>query len=117
MKLAAAPIALLGLILSLCGPSPRAAEPHTGHTFRLSEGETRPAATLADAHWLVGSWTGTAFGQQFDETWNPPSAGTMVGTFKLYDDSGVSLYEILFLNEEEGTLSLKVKHFNADFSA
>ena len=38
-------------------------------------------------------------------------------TFKLYGDDGVSMYEILFLNEEEGTLSLKVKHFNADFTA
>ena len=94
-----------------------AAEPRTEHTYQLSPGESRPAATLEDASWLVGSWTGTAFGKQFEETWNPPSAGTMVGVFKLYDDSGVSMYEILFLNEEEGTLSLKVKHFNADFSA
>lgn len=114
---AAVPIVLVGLSLSLCRPLLRAAEPHTEHTLRLSEGEARPAATLADAHWLVGDWAGTAFGKQFDETWNPPSAGTMVGTFKLFDDSGVSMYEILFLNEEEGTLSLKVKHFNADFSA
>ncbi len=94
-----------------------AAEPRTENTFKLSPGEARPAATLADAQWLVGNWTGTAFGKRFEEVWNPPSAGTMVGMFKLYDDSGVAMYEILWLTEEEGTLSLKVKHFNADFSA
>ena len=94
-----------------------AAEPRTDHTWQLSEGEARPAATIEDAAMLVGSWTGTAFGQRFEETWNPPSAGTMVGMFKLIGDEGVSFYELMLLTEEEGTLFLKVKHFNADFTA
>ena len=94
-----------------------AAEPRTENTFKLSEGEARPAATLADASWLAGTWTGTAFGKQFEETWNPPSAGSMVGLFKLYDDEGVSFYELMLLTVDEGTLSLRVKHFNADFTA
>ena len=93
------------------------AEPRTEHTFGLEPGETRPAATLADAGWLVGSWTGTAFGQKFEEVWNPPSAGSMIGLFKLFTDDGVSFYELLELRVEDGTLSLKVKHFNADFTA
>jgi len=93
------------------------AEPRTEHTYSLEPGETRPVATLADASWLVGSWTGTAFGQQFEEVWNPPSAGSMIGLFKLYGDDGVSFYELLELRVSDGTLSLKVKHFNADFTA
>jgi len=94
-----------------------AAEPKTEHTFQLAKGEERPAATIEDASWLVGSWTGTAFGQSFEEVWNPPSAGTMVGFFKLIGDEGVAFYELLLLSVEEGSLSLKVKHFNADFTA
>ena len=94
-----------------------AAELRTEHTYTLASDESRPAATLDDASWLVGSWTGTAFGQRFEEVWNPPSAGTMVGLFKLFGDDGVAFYELLLLSVEEGTLSLKVKHFNADFSA
>lgn len=93
------------------------AEPRTEHTFQLSEGEERPAATIDDAAWLAGSWTGTGFGQHFEEVWNPPSAGTMVGFFKLFGDDGVTFYELLLLSVEEGSLSLKVKHFNADFTA
>ena len=93
------------------------AEPRTEHTFELAPDETRPAATLDDASWLVGSWSGTAFGGTFEEVWNAPSAGTMIGLFKLYGDDGVAFYEIVLLSIEEGTLSLKVKHFNADFSA
>ncbi len=94
-----------------------AAEPRTEHTWQLSDGEARPAASIEDAAMLVGSWTGTAFGQRFEETWNPPSAGTMVGMFKLIGDDGVSFYELMLLTEEEGTLFLKVKHFNPDFTA
>ncbi len=94
-----------------------AATPRTEHTYSLAEGELRPAASLADAAWLVGSWHGSAFGKRFEEVWSPPSAGTMVGTFKLFDDSGIEFYEILILEVQDGSLSLKVKHFSADFHA
>ncbi|MDJ0760523.1 MAG: DUF6265 family protein [Woeseiaceae bacterium] len=86
-------------------------------TFRLKDAEQRPAATLDDVEWLVGSWVGTAFGQRFEEVWNPASAGSMVGMFKLYGDEGVDFYELLLLIEEEGSLALRVKHFTSDFVA
>ena len=107
-------IALLAAALSL---PLLAAEPRTEHTFQLAEGEDRPAATIEDASLLTGSWAGTAFGGRFETVWNPPSAGTMVGFFKLMGDEGVAFYEILLLSVEDGTLSLKVKHFNPDFTA
>ncbi|MDH3351205.1 MAG: DUF6265 family protein [Gammaproteobacteria bacterium] len=94
-----------------------AQEQLTEHTFKLNKSERRPAATLSDVSWLVGSWSGSGFGGTFEETWNPPSMGSMIGFFKLYDDDQVAFYELLLLVEEEGSLSLKVKHFNADFTA
>ena len=105
------------LSLALAAGNSYAAEPRTQHTWQLGDGESRPAATIEDAAMLVGSWSGTAFGQRFEETWNPPSVGTMVGMFKLIGDDGVSFYELMLLTEEEGTLFFKVKHFNADFTA
>lgn len=93
------------------------AEPRTENTFGLEPGDARPEATLDDAGWLVGSWAGTGFGQQFEQVWNPPSAGSMIGLFKLYGDDGVTFYELLELREIDGTLRLKVKHFSADFTA
>jgi len=111
------PTGILCLIGLFSAATCLGAEPRTEHTYTVAEGEQRPAATLADAHWLVGSWIGTAFGQRFEEVWNAPSAGSMVGMFKLIDGDEVSFYELLLLTVEDGTLSLKVKHFNADFSA
>lgn len=91
---------------------------HTEHTFKLDDPEVRPPASLADVDWLVGSWTGEAFGGDvFEEVWNPPSGGSMIGMFKLLKGGEVAFYELVLLVEEEGSLSLKVRHFNPDFSA
>lgn len=108
---------LLLLATSLITFSAGAEVPGTEHTFRLEDGEPRPTATLEDVAWLAGSWTGSAFGERFEEVWNPPSAGSMVGLFKLYDGDEVSFYEILLIVEEQDSLALRVKHFTADFVA
>jgi len=102
--------------LALTG-SASAQSPRTEHTFKLDDPENRPAATLDDVSMLVGSWSGEAFGSKFEETWNAPSAGSMIGFFKLFQDDEISFYELLLLVEEEGSVSLKVKHFSADFTA
>ena len=108
------PVLLLGVLL---GGSVWAQSPRTEHTFQLDDPANQPSAKLNDVSWLVGNWVGTAFGAQIEEVWNPPSAGSMVGLFKVIRDEQVSFYEIMLIVEEEGSLNLKVKHFNADFSA
>jgi len=54
------------------------AEPRTEHTFQLEDGEKRPAATLEAAAFLVGRWTGSAFGERMEESWSAPTGGSMV---------------------------------------
>jgi hypothetical protein len=89
----------------------------TEHVFKLDDPDNRPTATLDDVSWLVGSWTGDAFGSSFEEVWNPSSAGSMVGMWKLMKDGEVVFYELMLIVEDEGSLSLKVKHFTDDFIA
>lgn len=89
----------------------------TEHTYKLDDVDSRPAASLEDVSWLVGSWSGEAFGNTFEEVWNPPSAGSMMGMWKLLNEDKVVFYELMLLVEEEGSLSLKVKHFHGDFTA
>ena len=94
-----------------------AAELATEHTYSQADGESLPVASIEDASWLAGSWKGTAFGKHFEENWSAPSQGSMLGMFKLYDDSGIDFYELMLLSVEDGSLSLKVKHFTSDFVA
>lgn len=90
----------------------------TEHTFKLNQDAKPAVGSLSDVAWLTGSWQGTAFGSQFEEVWNPASAGSMVGMFKLFDEAkGVNFYELMLLKEEQSSLVLLVKHFSADFTA
>ena len=108
---------LLSLVLCVAAGTAAAQTQRTQHTYALDNPDERPAATLDDVAWLVGSWDGEAFGGRFEEVWNPPSAGSMVGMFKTLEGDEVGFYELLLLVEEEGSLSLKVKHFSREFVA
>ena len=88
----------------------------TANTLRLDDVQQRPSATIDDVAWLAGSWVGAAFGGTVEEVWTPPSAGTMVGLFKLVTDGDAKFYEIAWIAEEEGSLVFKLKHFHADFT-
>jgi hypothetical protein len=105
------------LVLLALSPFVLAQTPRTEHTFKLDDPDARPPATLDDVAWLVGSWSGPAFGGTAEEVWGAPSAGSMLGFFKVINGDDVVFYELVVIVEEEGTLSLKVKHFNPDFSA
>lgn len=88
----------------------------TPNTFSLAPGAERPKATIADMAWMEGHWTGEALGGTSEEIWSPPRAGGMMGMYRLIKDGKVVFYEILTFVEEEGSLSLKLKHFNADLT-
>lgn len=109
--------ALLVTLLGMSASNAAGQSLRTQHTYELDDPGNRPTATLDDVAWLTGSWSGEAFGGSFEEVWNPPSGGSMVGMFKTLNGNSVGFYELMLLVEEEGSLSLKVKHFNADFSA
>ncbi len=94
---------LAAMLLASFAITGTAAEPKTEHTFQLAGGEKRPVASIEDAGWLAGSLIGTAFGQRFEEVWNPPVAGAMVGFFKLIGDEGVMFYELLLLSVMEAS--------------
>jgi hypothetical protein len=93
-------------------PLPR----HTPNTFKESADTKSPPATLDDMRWFTGTWTGTGLGGTTDETWTAPAAGAMLGTFRLVKEGKPVFYEFLTLVEHEGSLVLRLKHFNPDLS-
>lgn len=89
----------------------------TEHTVRLDDEGNRAAADFSDVDWLVGRWTGEAFGGHHEAVWQPPSAGSMTGLFKLMHDGRASMYEALWIVADGPSLALKLKHFNGDLTA
>lgn len=88
----------------------------TVNTIAAPAGAPGPQATLKDVEWLVGSWVGTGLGGVSEENWSVPAAGAMMGMYRLVVDGKVSFYEFMNLAEENGSLVLKLKHFNADLT-
>lgn len=75
------------------------------------------AATIADASWLPGRWVGEGLGGTIEETWAPAAGGQMVGHFQLVKDGKPVFYELMLLDASPKGLRMRVKHFNADFTA
>lgn len=74
-----------------------------------------PQATLDDVVWIAGHWRGEAFGGITEELWSPPLGESMMFVFKLVDNGKVGFYESGGIIEQDGTLLLRLKHFDNSF--
>lgn len=83
----------------------------TPHTRRAAEGDPR-GATVEDLAFLAGHWRGEGLGGEVEETWSPPLAGEMLGSFRLIRNGAPSFYEILVLSREDDRIVMRIKHFN-----
>lgn len=96
-----------------------AATPLSAQETRVApEGHVPPPANIAEAEWLAGDWVGTGIeGAEAAEFWIPPSNGTMIGLFlQEKPDGSIYFTEHMYLTEEQGSLVLKLKHFNPDLT-
>ena len=104
----------VAFVLALALAAPLAAQ----ETRVAPEGHVPPPASIEQAEWLVGDWVGTGIdGAEAAESWLPPSGGTMVGLFVQEKPDGALMFtEHIYMAEEEGSLVLKLKHFNPDLT-
>ena len=94
-------LVIAGLLLGVAIPS-------------AAPGEPDKPVSIRDLSWLAGRWQGSFFGQgPMEETWLPPLANSMVGTFRAAKDDKVFLYEMLVIEQEGETLRLRMLHFDA----
>lgn len=103
-------------MLLLLVPLMLTAQEEFANTMSLKAGETSPKADLSAIEWVAGAWRGEAFGGITEEVWTPPLGGSMMCVFKLVVNEQVRFYEIVTISEENETLILRLKHFNADLT-
>ena len=82
----------------------------------LGEGETGESASIEDAIFLVGHWQGDGMGGFNEEVWGEPLGGSMLGAFRHLQGDEPSFSEIMQISEDNGTLALRLKHFNPDLT-
>ncbi|MEM9501114.1 MAG: DUF6265 family protein [Pseudomonadota bacterium] len=111
---------LIGSVLAAIALAGSAVAQDAALETRLGEKDFEsPPASLDQLDWLVGQWVGDGIqGAPAMESWLPPTGGTMVGTFVQETSGGEIMFtEHLYLMQENGTLALRLKHFNADLTA
>jgi hypothetical protein len=110
-------VVALGVILGTSVSAQAIGERETANTLRAPAGSVGPPATLEAMKWLVGQWKGTGLGGVSEEIWSEPAGGVMMGMYRLVVNGKPSFYEFIHLAEENGSLVMKLKHFNADLTA
>ncbi len=88
----------------------------TEHTLRLDADTESAPAKLSDLKWLVGYWRGSGLGAEADENWAPAAGGNMAGTMRLFKNGKLSFSEYMLIEPLGDSLTLRLKHFNSDFS-
>ena len=79
---------------------------------RDSQLASKSIPDLAELAWIGGHWKGTGMGGTFEETWNAPMAGSMMGMFKFVKDKKIEFYEFLTIVPENDSIILRLKHFD-----
>lgn len=87
----------------------------TKNTLALGDNQM-PEATLTDASWLVGSWSGAAMNGTAEEIWAPPSGGSMLGMFKYVEEGETIFSEIMTIIPTGTSIEMRLKHFSADMT-
>jgi len=103
---------IAGLALFLATPA------SASETRQAPEGHVPPKASIDSLAWLAGHWSGTGIGgHPAFETYSPPGGGTIVGHFaQLESDGSIAFSEYVHIDETNGSLVYRLKHFNRDLT-
>jgi hypothetical protein len=63
-----------------------------------------PAATIADAGWIAGVWSGLNGAVTVEERWTPAASGGMIGVGRTLRGAALTGFEFLCIAERQGTL-------------
>jgi len=88
----------------------------TANTLKPDEASAGVSVPLEMFDFLAGSWRGEGMGSQVEEIWTRGAGGSLMGAFRLYDDDGVSFYELMHIRDTDEGIVLQLKHFNADLT-
>lgn len=82
--------------------------------FAASPAWAEPA--LSDLAFLEGDWRGETEGLRFEETWSSAAAGVMTAMARGWRDGEVSVLEYIIVEEKEGAVLMRFKHFRPDYT-
>jgi hypothetical protein len=78
----------------------------------LAEGAT---AKIADLAWMSGHWSGPMQNGTLEENWIQPTAKSLAALVRMTGGDATSMIELIVIEEENGTLMLRVQQWNPGF--
>jgi Domain of unknown function (DUF6265) len=69
--------------------------------------------TLKQIEWLSGYWKGTGLGGDCEELWMPANDNGLHGVFRFSEKGKLQFTEYMVIEEKEGSLKVRIKHFGA----
>lgn len=85
------------------------------HFAHAQAANAPPPAKIEAFAWLAGYWEGEGMGGRIEDIWMPPRDGVMLGAFRLTKPDGKGFYELIAIEEFEGSLRFVVKHFHPNW--
>lgn len=74
-----------------------------------------PAAKVADLTWMSGTWQAAIGPGTLEENWTAPGNGSIGTLVRMSGPNGVSMWEVITIEEKEGSLSMSVQQWNKGF--
>ena len=75
-----------------------------------------PAATVADLAWMTGHYKGTTGAGTLEERWARPLGGSIAALVRSTDGGATSMIELIAVEEEAGSLMLRLKQWDPGMS-
>lgn len=79
--------------------------------LKLSDTIKQGKGNIAQLSWLAGYWTGNGLGGDCEELWMPANDSSMHGVFRFAEKGKLQFTEYMVIEEKEGSLRVKIKHY------
>lgn len=76
-----------------------------------------PAASIEDLSWMTGNWAGALGPNQLEENWIKAEGGTIAAMVRMTGNDATSMFEMITIEEMDGSLVLHIQQFNPGFVA
>jgi len=75
----------------------------------------QPDASIDQLDWMTGNWAGQLGPNQLEENWIATEGGSIAAMVRMTGGGSTSMFEMITIEESEGTLVLNVQQFDPGF--
>lgn len=74
-----------------------------------------PPAKITDLAWMTGTWSTPLGPNTLEETWISPGGRSIAAMVRMSGPQGVSMWEVITIEEKDGSLAMSVQQWNSGF--